>query len=202
MLRKELVDEERWVSSNRFNRTLALYQVLPGPEAHELCVYFGYLAKGRVGGVLAGLGFFLPGFLLMFALTWLYVTFGIAGPAQAIFYGIQPAVVALIVRAMHRIGGHALHSPSHPEHRWLWGIAAAAVLVSLGGVPFWLTLPVGGLVYVLVKRGMVAVAGAVLAVFVLGAGAYVFSRMAEVGLLPGLAAAPGAAGADSAAQAT
>src|SRR5687768_1595735 len=155
MLRKELVDEERWVSSNRFNRTLALYQVLPGPEASELCVYFGYLAKGRLGGVLAGMGFFLPGFLLMFALTWIYVTFGISGVGRAIFFGIQPAVVALIVRAMHRIGGHALHSPSHPEHRWLWGIAAAAVLVSLGGVPFWVTLPVGGLVYVLVKRGMV-----------------------------------------------
>src|SRR5215207_6180091 len=133
MLRKELVDEERWVSSNRFNRTLALYQVLPGPEAHELCVYFGYLAKGRPGGVLAGLGFMLPGFLLMFALTWVYVTFGITGPARAIFYGIQPAVVALIVRATHRIGAHSLHD------RWLWAIAVMAVLASLGGVPFWVT---------------------------------------------------------------
>ena len=202
MLRKDLVDEERWVSSSRFNRTLALYQVLPGPEAHELCVYFGYLAKGRVGGVLAGLGFFLPGFLLMFALTWIYVTFGISGPAQAIFYGIQPAVVALIVRAMHRIGGHSLHSPSHREHRWLWGITALAVLASLGGVPFWITLPVGGLVYLLVKRGLTVAAGAVAVLFVAGAGAYVFGRMAEVGLAPGLAVAPGAAGSDSTGSAT
>jgi chromate transporter len=69
MLRKELVDEEQWVNSERFNRTLALYQVLPGPEAHELCVWFGMLARGRLGGFLAGLGFMLPGFVLMFALS-------------------------------------------------------------------------------------------------------------------------------------
>ncbi len=61
MLRRELVDREHWISSERFNRTLAVYQALPGPEAHELCVYFGYLARGRIGGILAGLGFMLPG---------------------------------------------------------------------------------------------------------------------------------------------
>src|SRR5215207_724317 len=120
MLRKELVDEERWVSSNRFNRTLALYQVLPGPEAHELCVYFGMLARGRIGGLLAGLGFMLPGFVLMFALSWAYLTFGITPLAAALFLGFQAAVVALVVRAVHRIGEHALHD------RWLQGIAAVA----------------------------------------------------------------------------
>src|ERR671910_1290722 len=66
MIRAELVDEERWVSREQFNRALAVYQVLPGPEAHELCVYYGMLARGRIGGILAGLGFMLPGFMLMF----------------------------------------------------------------------------------------------------------------------------------------
>ena len=56
MLRNSLVEEERWVTPEHFNRVLGLYQVLPGPEAHELCVYFGMLSRGRVGGVLAGLG--------------------------------------------------------------------------------------------------------------------------------------------------
>ena len=50
MLRDSLVDQEKWVSSEHFNRVLALYQVLPGPEAHELCVYFGMLSRGRLGG--------------------------------------------------------------------------------------------------------------------------------------------------------
>src|SRR6266511_141022 len=65
MIRQELVEEEKWITRERFNRALSVYQVLPGPEAHELCVYFGILAGGRWGGFLAGLGFMLPGFHFM-----------------------------------------------------------------------------------------------------------------------------------------
>jgi len=54
MIRQELVEEKRWIPSERFNRVLSVYQVLPGPEAHELCVYFGMVAGGRWGGFLAG----------------------------------------------------------------------------------------------------------------------------------------------------
>ena len=56
MIRQELVEEEKWISPERFNRVLSVYQALPGPEAHELCVYFGMIAGGRVGALLAGLG--------------------------------------------------------------------------------------------------------------------------------------------------
>lgn len=109
MIRHELVECERWVTHDRFLRTLAVYQVLPGPEAHELCVYFGLLSRGRLGGVLAGLGFMLPGFLLMLLLSWLYAGQGIdQGSMAAAFAGVQPAVVALIVRAIGRIGSRAL----------------------------------------------------------------------------------------------
>ena len=105
MIRQELVAQEKWISPGHFKRLLAIYQVLPGPEAHELCVHFGVLARGRWGGVLAGLGFMLPGFVLMFLLSWLYLT---ATAFQAVFLWIQPTVIALIVRACHRIGGHCL----------------------------------------------------------------------------------------------
>ena len=64
MIRQELVEEEKWISPERFNRVLSVYQALPGPEAHELCVYFGMIAGGRIGALLAGLGFMLPGFFL------------------------------------------------------------------------------------------------------------------------------------------
>ena len=77
MIKRECVDEERWVSEDSFRRTLAVYQVLPGPEAHELCVYFGRTRGGRLGGFLAGLGFMLPGFLLMLGLTVLSVEAGL-----------------------------------------------------------------------------------------------------------------------------
>ncbi|MCL4302772.1 MAG: chromate efflux transporter [Anaerolineae bacterium] len=148
MIRQELVDEEKWITSERFNRVLAVYQVLPGPEAHELCVYFGMLSRGRIGGLLAGLGFMLPGFLLMFALSWLYVTYGTSSPLfAAVFQGMQPAVAALIVRAIHRIGGHALRN----DH-WLWGIALVSGLAQLLDIHFAITLIVAGAVYTLVKR--------------------------------------------------
>jgi len=148
MIRQELVEEEKWITPERFNRVLAVYQVLPGPEAHELCVYFGMLSRGRVGGLLAGLGFMLPGFLLMFALSWFYVTYGTNSPFfSAVFQGMQPAVAALIVLAVHRIGGHALHS----DH-WLWGIALVAGLTQLLNLHFAITLVIAGVVYTLVKR--------------------------------------------------
>jgi len=148
MIRQELVEEEKWITPERFNRVLAVYQVLPGPEAHELCVYFGMLSRGRIGGLLAGLGFMLPGFVLMFALSWLYVTYGTRSPLfEAVFQGMQPAVAALIVRAVHRIGGHALHND-----RWLWGVALVAGLSQLLNIHFAITLIVAGVVYTSVKR--------------------------------------------------
>jgi chromate transporter len=74
MIRRELVDEEKWIGSASFNKLLAVMQVLPGPEAHELCVHLGIRAKGRLGGLLAGLGFMLPGLCLMLALAWAYTS--------------------------------------------------------------------------------------------------------------------------------
>jgi chromate transporter len=141
MLRQELVEEERWISRARFNRVLAVYQVLPGPEAHELCVYFGYLARGQLGGLLAGLGFMLPGLVLMLLLSWFYVAVGLTSPLfAALFAGCQVAVAALITRAVHRIGEHALTS------RWLWALALGAALGQLVGAPFYLTLGAAALV--------------------------------------------------------
>lgn len=149
MIRQELVAEEKWVTPQHFNRVLALYQVLPGPEAHELCVYFGMLSRGRLGGILAGLGFMLPGFILMFLLTWLYLRYGLktSGTFATVFAAIQAAVAALIVRAVHRIGGHVL------SDRWLWAIALIAMAAQLFGVHFAVTLAAGGVAYVLAKQG-------------------------------------------------
>ena len=162
MIRHELVEEEKWITPERFNRVLAVYQVLPGPEAHELCVYFGMIARGRVGAFLAGLGFMMPGFLLMFALSWFYVTYGINSPIfQSVFLGMQPAVAALIVRAVHRIGGHALH-----QDKWLWGIAFFAAFAQLLDFNFLLTLLIAGLLYALVSRGQTRLALGLGAAFV------------------------------------
>ena len=103
MIKRECVDEERWVSEDSFRRTLAVYQVLPGPEAHELCVYFGRLRGGRLGALLAGLGFMLPGFALMLGLSILYVEADLAGRLDELFYGLAAAVGAIVARALYRL---------------------------------------------------------------------------------------------------
>ncbi|MFP2905944.1 chromate efflux transporter [Pyxidicoccus sp. 3LFB2] len=183
MLKAELVERERWISVARFNRALAVYQVLPGPEAHELCVYFGMVARGRWGGVLAGLGFMLPGFVLMLGLSWVYVRFGTGSPwVQAAFAAVQAAVAALIVRAIHRIGEHALLNP------WLWAIGLGAFGAQLLGAHFVPTLAAAGGVHALVQRGhraWAAVLGVASAVLLAG----------SVFLLPGDTATGAASGA-------
>lgn len=162
LLRHALVDTERWISSAEFNRVLALYQVLPGPEAHELCVYFGYRARGRIGGLLAGLGFMLPGFALMMLAAWAYVTHGARLAAIApVFAAVQAVVAALIVRAVVRIGGHAV------VDGWLWVIAALALCAQFAGVHFGAVLAVGGIAYVLARTTRAA-AIAVLALSAVG----------------------------------
>jgi chromate transporter len=108
MVKRECVDEEGWISEATFKRQLAVYQVLPGPEAHELCVYFGRLRGGKLGGILAGLGFMLPGFLLMLALSALYVETNVASQLDSLFYGLSAAVGALVARAVVRLGGSFL----------------------------------------------------------------------------------------------
>ena len=170
MIRRELVEEENWISPARFNRLLAVMQVLPGPEAHELCVHFGMVARGRIGGLLAGLGFVLPGFFLMLAVAWAYKAW-IVGQAEAasIFFGIQIVVLAIILRAVHRIGSHVL------EDSLLWVLAVLSFNATIAGVSFWLPLVAAGLAYAFAerRRAFVAVLGgaAVLAFLLPRAGA-------------------------------
>jgi chromate transporter len=147
MLRHELVEQEHWMSSERFNRLLAVYQVLPGPEAHELAVHMGLVRGGRLGALLAGLGFMLPGFLLMLLLSWLYLRVDLTQPAlAAALLGAQITVVALVTRAVPRIGRHIL------VDTWTWAIAVAAAIATLGGLRFWVVLPLSALAYVLAPR--------------------------------------------------
>jgi chromate transporter len=154
MIRKELVDDQRWISSAHFNRILAVMQALPGPEAHELCVHLGMRAKGRLGGLLAGLAFMLPGLVLMLGLSWAYFQINMKGAVTAsAFLGIQIAMVAVLLRAVHRIGEHVL------TDRGLWIIGALSAIGALTSVPFWLTLPVCGAAYALWKSGKKLIAG-------------------------------------------
>ena len=169
MIRRELVEEDKWLSSERFNRLLAVYQLLPGPEAMELCVHLGRLKAGRLGGFLAGLGFILPGFLLVLGLAVAYSSMNLTHPlVAAAFLGAQVAVVALVAVAVQKIGKHIL------ADGLLWAIAIAAFVATVAGVSFWLILPAAGLAYVFAKGGRPALAA--LVVLVAAACAFLLDR--------------------------
>ena len=154
MIRQALVDEKRWISPPRFARLLAVMQALPGPEAHELCVHFGMVARGRIGGILAGLGFMLPGFLLMMACGWAYTTFAAGRMAVAeAFLGVQVAVLAIILRAIQRIAMHIL------ANAMLIGIAAIVLVATLFGAHFAILLATAGVLHAGSSRRVVVWGG-------------------------------------------
>ena len=187
MIKRECVDEEGWVSAETFKKTLAVYQVLPGPEAHELCVYFGRMRGGRLGGFLAGLGFMLPGFLLMLGLSVLYVEANLAGHLGELFYGLSAAVGAIVLRAVVRLSG------TFVTDAWLAAIAVAAfVLTAFASASFVLVLLGAGLVYELRTnaRGWIGRASSLspgMAVLAVVAGGVTLSLTAEI-FLEGLKA--------------
>ncbi len=147
MISRECVDEERWVDEETFKKTLAVYQVLPGPEAHELCVYFGRLRGGKLGGLVAGLGFMLPGFLLMLGLSILYVEAGLSERLEELFYGLKAAVGALVAMAIVRLGRKFVTDVP------LALIALSSLALTLGlELSFFLALLGGGLAYELWTR--------------------------------------------------
>ena len=113
MIKRECVDEEGWIGEEAFRKLLAVYQVLPGPEAHELCVYFGRRRGGRLGGLLAGLGFMLPGFLLMLGASILYVEAHLEHSLGTVFYGLAAVVGGLVARA-----SSGSRTRSSPTRRW------------------------------------------------------------------------------------
>jgi len=141
LMHQELVERRRWISENRFLHALNFCMVLPGPEAQQLATYIGWLMHRSWGGVVAGGLFVLPSLLILIALSWVYMAFGQVPVVAGLFYGIKPAVTALVVHAGWRIGARAL------KNAWLWGLAAAAfVAIFALALPFPLIVLVAGCV--------------------------------------------------------
>jgi chromate transporter len=122
IMHQELVEKRRWISESRFLHALNYCMLLPGPEATQLAAYIGWLMHRTWGGIVAGSLFVLPSVFILIALSWIYVSYGNVPLIAGIFYGIKPAVTAIVVVAAHRIGSRALKHPA------LWAIAAAAFI--------------------------------------------------------------------------
>ena len=131
IMHEELVEQRRWISEGRFLHALNYCMLLPGPEAQQLATYIGWLLHGTKGGILAGMLFILPSLFLLIALTWTYLVFGNVPMVAGIFYGLKPAVTAIVLFAAYRIGKRAL------KNALLWAIAAAAfAAIFVFDVPF------------------------------------------------------------------
>ncbi len=131
IMHQELVERRRWISEKRFLHALNYCMLLPGPEAQQLATYIGWLMHRSWGGVIAGALFVLPSLFILIGLSWVYIAFGEVPVVAGIFYGIKPAVTAIVVHAAHRIGSRAL------KNGWLWAMAAASfVAIFALNVPF------------------------------------------------------------------
>ncbi|MBK9446578.1 MAG: chromate efflux transporter [Betaproteobacteria bacterium] len=122
VMHQELVEKRRWISERRFLHALNYCMLLPGPEAQQLATYLGWLMHRGRGGIAAGALFVLPSLFILIGLSWLYVTHGEQPLVASLFYGIKPAVTAIVLHAAYRIGSRSLRNAS------LWAIAAAAFI--------------------------------------------------------------------------
>ncbi len=131
MMHRDLVERRRWISEGRFLHALNYCMLLPGPEAQQLAIYIGWLLHRTAGGIAAGVFFVLPAAFLLWGLAWLYAAHGEVAWVAAVFYGVKPAVLAVVVEAVVRIGKRALRNAA--------GVAVAAgafAALRFWGVPF------------------------------------------------------------------
>ncbi len=147
IMQRELVETRRWIGQDRFLHALNFCLLLPGPEAQQLAIYCGWLLHRTWGGIVAGVLFVLPSMFVLWGLSYVYAAFGEVAWVTAIFYGLKPAVVAIVVAALFRISRKTLQTAPaatiallafvalyflHVPFPWVVGGAAAAGF--LGGL--------------------------------------------------------------------
>ena len=139
VMQHKLVDEKQWIGQRRFLHALNYCMLLPGPEAQQLAIYTGWLLNGTRGGLIAGGLFVLPGVVALLVLSAVYVGFGETATVAALFAGLAPAVIAIVVQAVHRVAKRALN------HVALAAIAVASfVALTVLSAPFPLVILVAG----------------------------------------------------------
>jgi len=131
VMHTELVEKKKWISEARFLHALNYCMLLPGPEAQQLATYVGWLLHKSWGGIVAGAFFVIPSIFILWGLSYIYVTLGNLPWIAAIFYGLKPAVLAIVAAAVIRIGSRAL------KNEVMWTLAAAAfIAIFFFRVPF------------------------------------------------------------------
>ena len=135
LMHRELVQQRRWISERRFLHALNYCMLLPGPEAQQLATYLGWLLHRSWGGVAAGLLFVLPSLCLLIGLSWVYVVYGQLPWVAGLLYGIKPAVAALVLQAVYRLGSRVLKTPVQAPLLWTLALLSF-VAVAMLQLPF------------------------------------------------------------------
>ena len=140
VMHRILVEEKKWISEERFLHALNYCMLLPGPEAQQLATYVGWLMHRARGGLIAGTLFILPGFVSIMALSIIYACFQQTPVVQALFFGLKPAVMAVVVEAVLRIGKRVLKNGT------MLAVAALSfIAIFFFQVPFPLVIIAAGL---------------------------------------------------------
>jgi chromate transporter len=139
VMHRIIVDEKKWIGEQRFLHALSYCMLLPGPEAHQLTIYIGWLMHRWPGAVMAGTLFVLPGIIAIMGLSYVYAAFGNVPAVAAFFFGLKAAVLAIVLHALHRIASRAL------KGRAMLALAALAFAgIFFFGVPFPLIILLAG----------------------------------------------------------
>lgn len=147
VMHRIVVDEKRWIGEHRFLHALNYCMLLPGPEAHQLAIYIGWLLNRTIGGLIAGALFVLPGFISILGLSYVYAAYGNVSFIAGLFFGLKAAVLAVVLQAVFRIGSRAL------KNNVMIGIASAAfIAIFFLHVPFPLIIITAGIVGFLAGR--------------------------------------------------
>jgi chromate transporter len=149
MMFNQMVERRHWLSNDRFVKIMGFTHMLPGPEALQLAIYVGYLKRGILGGILAGLTFIIPGAAVMILLSWLYVTYGSLPQVNDALYILKPAVLGIIAAGIIKLGRAAI------TNRVLAGLLVSAIIaMRFGGIDFLLVLLAAGLLNMLITEDL------------------------------------------------
>ncbi|CAI6085642.1 unnamed protein product [Clonostachys chloroleuca] len=194
LIKERLVVNDKWITLPRFQRVFSVYQILPGPEAAELCMFFGCLSAGRIGGIIAGIAFILPGFVLMLLASYLYSLAGFENKYfNASFRALQPIVAAMILRATHKIADHSVRK--HDTKKIDPFLVIAAICTAINGalrINIFISLGLYGMIYSFIARRFWIPAAALFILQYVGYALYVVFRgiPSPVSLALGIAQTP------------
>lgn len=148
MMFNHMVERRHWLSKDRFVKIMGFCHMLPGPEALQLAIYVGYLKRGIIGGILAGLTFIIPGAGIMILLSWLYVTYGSLPQVNDALFILKPAVLGIIAAGIIKLGRASIKTP-------LLAVLLVGAIVGMrfAGINFLIILLVAGLLHLLIKEG-------------------------------------------------